>query len=75
MFWEPVVDDDNPPRFYDPLPSGPYKGRTTDKELVYDKRDAYNETVGWDARGVPTKDTLDKLGLNDLESSMKKLRK
>lgn len=74
VFWEPIVDDDNPPRFYDPLPSGPYKGKTTDKELVYAKRAAYFETLGWDLRGIPTKETLNRLGLGDLESAMKKLR-
>ncbi len=25
--WRPLVDDDNPPRFGEPLPSGPFKGR------------------------------------------------
>ena len=75
IFWEPITDDDNPPRFYEPLPSGPYKGRTTDKALVEEKRAAYFETLGWDERGIPKKETLDKLGLGDVEPAMKKLRK
>jgi aldehyde:ferredoxin oxidoreductase len=75
IFWEPVEDDDNPPRFYEPLPSGPYKGRTTDKAVVEEKRAAYFDTLGWDERGIPTKETLVKLGLDDVDSSMKKLRK
>jgi len=75
IFWEPVKDDENPSRFYEPLPSGPWKGRTTDRELVEKKRAAYFETLGWDERGIPTKETLDKLGLSDLEPAMKKLRK
>ena len=73
--WRPVVDDDNPPRFYEPLPSGPYEGKTTNKELVEQKRQTYFETLGWDERGIPRKETLEKLGLNDLEPMMKKLRK
>lgn len=72
--WEPIKDDDNPPRFYEPLPSGPYKGKTTDKELVDKKLQAYFETLGWDKRGIPTKETLKKLDLEFLEPSMKKLR-
>lgn len=72
--WEPVKDDDNPPRFYEPLPSGPYKGKTTDKELVNQNRSTYFETLGWDERGIPTKETLEKYGLSDLEASMAKLR-
>jgi len=74
IFWKPVEDDDNPPRFYEPLPSGPYKGRTTDRELVRQKRQAYFETLGWDERGIPTEETLKRLGLEDLEPAMKKLR-
>lgn len=74
IFWKPVEDDENPPRFYEPLPSGPYKGRTTDKQLVKQKRRTYFETLGWDERGVPTTGTLGKLGLSDLEPTLKKLR-
>jgi aldehyde:ferredoxin oxidoreductase len=72
--WEPVKDDDNPPRFYEPLPSGPWKGRTTDRELVERKRLTYFETLGWDERGIPKTETLQRLGLEDLEPSMKGLR-
>jgi aldehyde:ferredoxin oxidoreductase len=75
IFWEPLKDDDNPPRFYEPLPTGPYKGRTTDRDLVEQKRGAVFETLGWDERGIPKKETLDRLGLGDLEPAMKKLRK
>jgi aldehyde:ferredoxin oxidoreductase len=71
--WEPVKDDDNPPRFYEPLPSGPYKGKTTDKELVDEKLQAYFGTLGWDERGIPTNDTLKKLDLEFLEKAVKKL--
>ena len=73
--WEPVDDDENPPRFYEPLPSGPWKGRTTDRELVGRKRAAYFEILGWDERGIPTRETLDMLGLGELEHAMSSLRK
>jgi aldehyde:ferredoxin oxidoreductase len=72
--WEPVSDDENPPRFYEPLPSGPFKGRTTDRELVGRRRLVYFETLGWDERGIPTKETLEKLDLGFLERSMSRLR-
>jgi len=75
IFWEPIEDDENPPRFYEPLPSGPWKGKTTDRERVETKRLAYFETLGWDERGIPRKETLERLGLGDVESAMKKLRK
>lgn len=72
--WKPVKDDDNPPRFYEPLPTGPYKGRTTDRQLVDKKLQTYFQTLGWDERGIPTKDTLKRLDLEYLEKSMSKLR-
>ena len=72
--WEPLKDDDNPPRFYEPLPSGPYKGKTTDRELVDTKLQTYFETLGWDEKGIPTKETLKKLDLGFLEKSVSKLR-
>jgi aldehyde:ferredoxin oxidoreductase len=65
--WTPIKDDDNPQRFYEPLPTGPYKGKTTDRELVNTKLQSYFETLGWDERGIPKKETLDKLDLVELE--------
>jgi len=75
LTWEPIKDDENPPRFYEPLPTGPFKGRTTDRDLVQKKRGVYFETMGWDEWGIPKRETLESLGLADLEPSMKKLRK
>ena len=72
--WEPVKDDENPDRFYEPLPSGPYKGRVTDRELVKRRRTAYFDTLGWDKRGIPTKEALMRLDLGFLERSMAKMR-
>jgi aldehyde:ferredoxin oxidoreductase len=72
--WEPLVDDENPDRFYEPLPSGPYKGKTTDKERVELRRQAYFETLGWDDRGIPKKETLDRLDLSELDPVMEKYR-
>jgi len=72
--WEPVKDDENPPRFYESLPSGPWKCRTTGRELEVKKKAAYFETLGWDERGIPKAETLQRLGLEDLEPSMKGLR-
>jgi aldehyde:ferredoxin oxidoreductase len=72
--WEPLKDDVNPPRYYEPLPSGPWKGKTTDIERVNLRMKAYFETVGWDERGVPKKETLDRLDLGFLEKHMAKFR-
>jgi len=75
IFWDAEADDDNPPRFYEPLPSGPYKGRTTDKKVVEQKKQQYYHTLGWDERGIPTTETLKRLGLEDADEEIKKLRK
>ena len=72
---EPLKDDDNPDRFYEPLPNDPYKGQVADRERVDIKIQAYFDTLGWDERGIPKKETLDKFGLSDLEPFMAKLRK
>ncbi|MGD0802677.1 MAG: aldehyde ferredoxin oxidoreductase C-terminal domain-containing protein [Candidatus Bathyarchaeia archaeon] len=73
--WEPIKDDDNPPRFYEPLPTGPFKGKTTDKARIDKKMQIYFHTLGWDERGIPLKETLVKMGLNDCEPAMAKLRR
>ena len=73
--WEPLKDDENPPRFYEPLPTGPYKGMVTDRERVDVRTQAYFQTLGWDERGVPRKETLVRLGLSDVEPAMAKIRR
>jgi aldehyde:ferredoxin oxidoreductase len=72
--WKPLEDDENPDRFYEPLPSGPYKGKTTDKERVDIRRQAYFETLGWDEYGVPKDDALERLNLSSLKKVMKQYR-
>jgi len=69
--WKTGVDDDNPPRFYEPLPSGPYKGRTVKKETFQEEKNEYYEAVGWDTRGLPKPETLRKLGLLDVEAKLR----
>ena len=72
--WTPRTDDDNPPRFYEPLLSGPYKGKTAERAKVEDDRKKYYEEAGWDENGIPKKDTLKKLGLEDVDKALEKLR-
>jgi aldehyde:ferredoxin oxidoreductase len=75
VIWDPLVDDDNPPRWYEPLPSGPYKGNAPNRaELMKERANAYTE-MGWDARGIPTTEELTKLGLQDVDRAMQPLRK
>jgi aldehyde:ferredoxin oxidoreductase len=70
--WASEKDDKNPPRFYEPLPSGPYAGKTTNKKSFEDSKQEYYEAVGWDKRGVPKPETLKRLGLQDVEEKLRK---
>jgi aldehyde:ferredoxin oxidoreductase len=69
--WKPEIDDDNPPRFYEPLPSGPYKGRTIKKRTFEKERKEYYEAVGWDENGLPKPEALKKLGLQNVETKLR----
>ena len=72
--WKPKEHDDNPPRFYEPLPSGPYKGKTVNRENFEKDKKRYYEAVGWDENGVPKSETLKKLGLDDVDKVLEKIR-
>jgi aldehyde:ferredoxin oxidoreductase len=69
--WRPELDDDNPPRFWEPLPSGPYKGKTPDRREFEEDRLKYYKAVGWDENGVPTSESLRELGLESLGDKLR----
>ena len=74
IFWDPDKDDDNPIRWYTPLPSGPYMGKApTRAEIMEMRSKAYSE-MGWDKRGIPTTEELTKLGLQEVDTAMRQLR-
>lgn len=72
--WNPSVHDVNPPRFYEPLPSGPYKGKKAKKSEVEDYKRRYYRAAGWDRNGIPRTETLKRLGLEDVDKALEKLR-
>jgi aldehyde:ferredoxin oxidoreductase len=72
--WKPRTEDTNPPRFYEPLPSGPYKGKTVDKAEIDKDIRAYYRAAGWDRNGIPKTEVLKKLGLDDVDEALDKLR-
>jgi len=69
--WNPRVDDTNPPRFFEPLPSGPYAGKTVDKKEFEKSKKDYYRAVGWDQYGVPKSSVLKRLGLEDVDRVLK----
>jgi len=71
--WRPTLDDDNPPRFWEPLPSGPYKGKTLDRKMFEESRLEYFNAAGWDEKGVPKPETLRRLGLEGVEAKLREV--
>lgn len=74
-YWDPRIHDDNPPRFYEPLPSGPYKGAKADREEVERMKREYYEGLGWDEHGIPREETLKKLGLEDAVEAVRLVKR
>ena len=74
LTWNPKVDDDNPERFYEPLPTGPCKGQAADRASVKRKVRQYYEQAGWDQKGMPTAETLAKLKLEYVNDSLSRIR-
>jgi aldehyde:ferredoxin oxidoreductase len=71
VIWKANIDDENPARFYEPLPSGPYQGKKVNRRSFEESKQEYYAAVGWDKNGVPKPETLRKLGLQDVEAKLK----
>jgi len=56
-------DDRLPPRLGEPLPSGKSAGESFDQATLEPLLDEYYTLRGWDERGIPKPDTLERLGL------------
>jgi aldehyde:ferredoxin oxidoreductase len=57
--------------FKEPLKKGPFKGEVMDKEKFEQMKDEYYEIRGWNkTTGIPTKDKLVELGLDDLATAV-----
>jgi len=72
--WEPFVDDVNPKRFYDTLPTGPWAGKAADIKVVEDEIKEYYGLMGWDERGIPTSEELKRLGLDSVVNKLDEIR-
>ncbi|AFK22762.1 tungsten-containing formaldehyde ferredoxin oxidoreductase [Pyrococcus sp. ST04] len=68
---------DYPPKrwFIEGLKSGPYKGQHLDKEKYDALLSEYYKLRGWDERGIPKKETLEKLGLDFVIPELEKVTK
>ncbi len=70
MYWVREVEgfgrewDAPPPRFVsEPATAGPTQGQFTPPEVAQQMLDYYYEQRGWDRNGIPTPETLERLGL------------
>ncbi|MEM2579054.1 MAG: aldehyde ferredoxin oxidoreductase C-terminal domain-containing protein, partial [Desulfurococcaceae archaeon] len=70
--WSTLADYPPARWFEEPLNKGPYAGHKLDLEGYSRMLAAYYDHRGWDERGVPTKGTLAKLGLNYVASELEK---
>ena len=68
-------DDDWPERFYkEPVPDGPFKGAVLPREAVDKLLDDYYDLRGWDkTTGVPTREKLIEIGLEDEANDLMRL--
>jgi len=58
------ADDALPPRMFEPLASGPQKGSRLDPEQFRQAVRTYYREAGWAEDGIPTDETLNRLGLD-----------
>jgi aldehyde:ferredoxin oxidoreductase len=63
--WSNTMDFPPARWFEEPLTKGPMKGSRLDPKKYEDMLQMYYRKRGWDTRGVPTKSTLNNLGLKD----------
>jgi aldehyde:ferredoxin oxidoreductase len=62
-------DDMMPERIMkEAVPSGPIKGQRLTPEMYNEMLDEYYEVRGWDKEGIPTEETIEKLGLKEIIS-------
>ncbi|RLI16069.1 aldehyde ferredoxin oxidoreductase, partial [Candidatus Bathyarchaeota archaeon] len=72
--WRPWIDDVNPPRFYEPLPTGPWRGKAPKRSEVEEAVKRYYNEVGWDERGIPKSEELRRLGLESVDKKLEEIR-
>lgn len=71
------IDDDFPAYFYkEPIPDGPGKGAVLSREEINAFLDKYYELRGWNRKsGIPTKEKLVELGLEEVTEEILKIKK
>jgi aldehyde:ferredoxin oxidoreductase len=68
--WSREIDIPPARWFEEPLTKGPLKGAKLDRTKYNILLDRYYRERGWDNQGIPTKATLEKLGLEDVAKQL-----
>jgi aldehyde:ferredoxin oxidoreductase len=59
-----------------PVPNGPFEGNTIEEDKWRQMLEEYYETRGWDPdTGIPTRETLESLGLQDVARELEEMGK
>ncbi|MGD8505679.1 MAG: aldehyde ferredoxin oxidoreductase family protein [Candidatus Bathyarchaeota archaeon] len=70
--WSKEMDIPPARWFEEPLTKGNLKGAKLDREKYEAMLQLYYQKRGWDSRGIPTEETLTKLGLQDIAAELSK---
>ena len=70
--WSRRMDMPPPRWFEEPLTMGRYKGSKLDSQKYDSLLDLYYKKRGWDARGIPSRATMENLGLGYVASELQK---
>ncbi len=70
--WNRTMDTPPARWFKEPLTKGPLKGKHLDFDKYQQLLSWYYEARGWDERGIPRKETLEKLGLDYVVTELEK---
>ncbi|HUK49438.1 MAG TPA: aldehyde ferredoxin oxidoreductase C-terminal domain-containing protein, partial [Terriglobales bacterium] len=68
-------DDTLPKRMMEPLPDGAFAGKPFGQDILDTMLDNYYELRGWDKKtGLPTRERLQAIGLNDVATELDKMK-
>lgn len=65
-----AADDIPSPRYFEPMPSGPQKGKKLERKPFEELLQVYYQKRGWDANGIPTRRKLESLGMKEVADSL-----
>jgi len=68
-----AMDDIPSPRYFEPMPSGPQKGKKLEREKLEELLQIYYEKRGWNSSGIPGRERLEQLGLEEVADQLDKV--